>query len=491
MAWSLYTAAQVRELDRLAIEEHGIPGLTLMQRAGRVAFTRLQQRWPDARRVCVLCGLGNNAGDGYILARLAHEAGLEVEVVQLGEAGKLKGDANSAHAALLETGIAPSSFSGTLPQADVYVDALLGTGLDRELEGDWRTVIESLNSLDGPVLAIDIPSGLHADNGIVMGVSVCAVCTVTFIGRKRGLYTGAGADHCGTVIFEDLQVPEEIYTQVVTDTQLVSHDDFRADLTPRPRSAHKGHFGHVLVVGGDHGFSGAVRMAAEAAARTGAGLVSVATREHHAALINSRRPELMCHAVEDVAALVPLLEKASVVAIGPGLGQSGWSSQLLARVLESDLPLVLDADALNLLAADPVQRPRVTITPHPGEAARLLGSGTRDIQANRFAAAGALQSRYGGVVVLKGSGTIVTDHSQQHRVCAEGNPGMATGGMGDVLTGVIAGLQAQGFGQAHSAIMGVCLHARAADQAAFVGGERGLLATDLMPHIRKLLNPDS
>jgi NAD(P)H-hydrate epimerase len=233
--------------------------------------------------------------------------------------------------------------------------------------------------------------------------------------------------------------------------------------------------------------SGAVRMAAEAAARTGAGLVSVATREVHAPFLNLATPELMVRGVESVEALTPLLERATVIAIGPGLAQTTWSRTLLQALINNDLPMVLDADALNLLAQDPVPRKPWVLTPHPGEAARLLGIDTATIQQDRYSAATALQQRYGGVCVLKGAGTVVSS-KDRITVCGSGNPGMASGGMGDVLTGVIAGLLAQGLSLVDAAELGVCLHAAAGDAAA-ESGERGMLATDLLPYLRRLVNP--
>ncbi len=248
----------------------------------------------------------------------------------------------------------------------------------------------------------------------------------------------------------------------------------------------KGHFGHVLVVGGDFCMSGAARLAGEAAARAGAGLVSVATHAEHAAIISAAVPELMCHGVEDSASLMPLLRRASVVAIGPGLGKSPWAQALLGVMLQSDLPMVVDADALNLLAIEPAKKDNWILTPHPGEAARLLGQTVEEVQSDRTAAAIELQKKYGGVVVLKGAGTVVVDSEEVIGICGEGNPGMASGGMGDVLTGVIAGLLAQGLSLSQAARLGVCLHARAGDSAA-EEGQRGLLASDLFPFIRRLV----
>lgn len=261
----------------------------------------------------------------------------------------------------------------------------------------------------------------------------------------------------------------------------------RAWLPPRARASHKGDYGHVLVVGGDHGMAGAVRLAGEAAARTGSGLVSIATRAAHAAVIAAACPELLCHGVECARDLRVLLQRASVVAIGPGLGQSAWAHDMLAAVLQMRLPRVVDADALNLLAQEPMQCDHWVLTPHPGEAARLLDMTTKQVQADRLQAAQALQQRYGGVCVLKGAGTLVCT-SESVAICEAGNPGMASGGMGDVLTGVIAGLLAQGLSLVDAACAGVYIHAKAGDRAA-QEGERGLLASDVMPHLRKLVNP--
>ena len=485
----LYRAAQVRELDRLAIEKCGIPGATLMENAGHVAFDELCRRWPRARDLAVVCGAGNNAGDGYVVARLAHEAGRNVSVFQIGDGKRLRGDALAAFDALRRAGIKPAGLTaGVLEQADVIVDALLGTGLDRAVDGVWLEAIDAINGSRRPVLAVDIPSGLNADTGAAMDVAVCAQATVTFIGLKQGLFTGQGPACCGAIVFNDLQVPQEVYGHV-------NHEACRFDrrlvsrwLPPRSRIAHKGNYGHVLIVGGDHGMAGALRMAGEAAARTGAGLVTLATRVAHAGNIAQARPELMCHGVETVSQLRQLMERASVVAIGPGLGRSEWAQQLLATVIDSSLPLVVDADALNGLAAEPATRGNWVLTPHPGEAGRLLHASAADVQSDRFAAVRSLQQRYAGVVVLKGAGSLICSGSGPLIVCEAGNPGMASGGMGDLLTGIIAGLIAQHVELPMAAALGTWLHAAAADAAA-AAGERGLLATDLLPYLRQQVNP--
>ncbi|MCG6867365.1 MAG: NAD(P)H-hydrate dehydratase [Gammaproteobacteria bacterium] len=486
---NLYRAAQVKELDRTAIEDHGIAGGTLMNRAGEAAFGVLRRAWPRAGTILVVAGPGNNGGDGYVVARLAREAGLGVKLVFLGDPARMRGDALAARESFLACGGQARSWTGKLPPADVIVDALLGTGLEREVEGAFREIIDAINAHSAPVIAIDIPSGLHSDTGSPLGAAVNAERTVSFIGLKQGLFTGFGKACCGQVRFSDLGVPEAVYDVVRPSSVLISLERFRDRLSPRARTAHKGDFGHVLIVGGDSGMSGAARLAGEAAARTGAGLVSVATRADHAGVLNANRPELMVRGVENEAELEPLLSRATVVAIGPGLGRGEWGRRMLPRVLEVDQPVVMDADALNLLSEGAPQAGggRV-LTPHPGEAARLLGCTTSQVQHDRFAAVERIADQYGGVVVLKGSGTLIGGVGLT-ALCDAGNPGMATGGMGDVLTGIIAALIAQGLGLGDAAQTGVCLHASAADVVAAADGERGMLAGDLPPIVRSLVNP--
>lgn len=482
----LYTAAQVRALDGIAAEALGIGGRELMERAGAAALATLRRRWPRARRLVVVAGPGNNGGDGYVLARRAGESGLAVEVVQLGDAGRIAGDALAAREAYVAVGGAVSAFAGALPKADVLVDALFGIGLQRALDGPWKAAMEAVNASGCPVLALDIPSGLHADTGAVLGVAVKAVLTVTFIGLKQGLLTGEAADHVGELQFEDLGVPAAVYARARPAGRRLTLSGALAALGRRGRADHKGRFGHVLVIGGELGMPGAVRLAAEAAARVGAGLVTVATRPEHVSAVVAMRPELMCAGVTGPDDLEPLLSRATVVAVGPGLGRGAWGRSLLGRVLDTGLPLVVDADALSLLAGEPMAREDWVLTPHPGEAARLLGTTAAAVQADRFDAVRAIVGRYGGVCVLKGAGSLVAD-SLGTAVCTAGNPGMASGGMGDVLTGAIAGLRAQGLSGRAAAELGVCLHAQAADELA-AEGERGLLAGDLLPVLRRLVN---
>ncbi len=490
---SLYRAEQVRELDRVAIEEQGIPGFTLMRRAAKAVFNLLLAQYPEPEKLTIFCGVGNNGGDGYAMASLARQRGIEVALIQCGDEGKISGDALQARQHAIQDGVEVTEFSADLLiDRGVIVDALLGTGLCGDVRGVFAEAITLVNSLELRVLAVDIPSGLCSDTGRVLGEAIYADHTVSFIGLKQGLLTGAGPDYTGVLHFHDLSLPEAVYQQVANGSERLDLPQQIAQLPKRHASAHKGHFGHVMVTGGDSGMAGAAAMASQAACRVGAGLISCATRPEHIPAIISRSPEVMAHGVISGQEVEPLLASASVVVVGPGLGQGAWGEQLLQKVAELTVPLVVDADALNILAAGRVvktrQRDNWILTPHPGEAARLLGCSAAEVQQDRFAAVTELQRRYGGAVILKGAGTLVADGDHdQVGLCPYGNPGMATGGMGDVLSGVLGALLAQGFSPAKAARLGVCLHAVAGDLAA-MDGQRGMMATDLLPHLRALIN---
>lgn len=480
----LYTAAQTRELDRRAIAS-GISAYVLMTRAGQAAFHLLRERWPGAARIVVLTGPGNNGGDGYVLARLAWNQHLDVKVLTVGNHDPLTGEAAEAANDATRARVPEKSWKGELPEADVYVDALFGTGLNKPLSADFATVIAALNKSGKPVLALDLPSGLQADTGAELGEAVHADATISFIGLKAGLLTGRGPALSGELFFSDLAVPASIYEGVASVLRRLAAPDLEV-LGRRPRDTHKGRNGHVLVVGGDHGMAGAVALTAEAALRSGAGLVSVATRPEHTGLLTTRRPELMCRGVHAAADLAPLLAKADVVVLGPGLGQGEWGAALFGAVLDAGLPLVLDADALNLLATMPERRDNWVLTPHPGEAARLLGTTPAAVQSDRLGALRELEKRYGGRIVLKGTGSLLLEDGVIS-LCPYGNPGMATAGMGDVLAGVAAALLAQQLPQPLA--MAVLAHALAGDTAAKAGGERGMVASDLFPFLRQRVNP--
>ena len=485
----IYSVATVREIDRTAIEDEGIPGYTLMTRAGAAAVRAARDRFPDAARWQVVCGAGNNAGDGYVVARLAAQEGIVVSVVALVDPESLSGDAASAYGDYAAEGGVILPWEGRLDEdAGLLVDALLGSGLERDVDGEFAKAVAAMNAHAAGVLALDIPTGVHGDTGQVMGTAVAADLTVTFVGLKAGLFAAEGAELCGTLVFDGLEVPEHCRPHGEAVYRRISERVLRCRLKRRPRSAHKGDFGHVLIIGGGEGMPGAARLAGEAALRTGAGLVSIATHPSHSTVITGSRPELMSHAIEAAESLAPLLERATAIAFGPGLGASDWSRQLYAAVSGLELPSVWDADALNLLAEAPDKNERRIITPHPGEAGRLLGTGTAAVQDDRRSALRSLQEKYGGVAVLKGANTLVTSKKRVPWLCTGGNPGMASPGMGDVLTGIIAALLAQGLGKEASAVVGVETHARAGDRAARAG-ERGTIASDLVAELRAVVNP--
>src|SRR4249919_1114714 len=486
----LYHPEQVREMDRRAQQEFGLSGYELIGRAGAAAWALLQRRWPQARHIGVVCGPGNNGGDGYILARLAKAAGCKVSLVLAPGGDPRTPDAFRAASDWRAAGGPSSIFDGNLPMADVWVDAIYGLGLSRAPTEAVQAMIERLNGRRCPVLAIDVPSGVDADRGCATGVALRAHVTLSFIAGKRGLYTGPARDYAGEVFLDGLGLVPELQQGFTPAALLYRAEHLIAGLAPRHANAHKGEYGHLLCVGGELGMGGAVRLCAEAALRTGVGLASVATRSEGVAALVAARPEAMTHAVETADALHELIGKADVLAVGPGLGQGSWGRSLFETAAISGKPLILDADGLNLLALHPRPLPQAILTPHPGEAARLLGCERDAIQSDRFAAVEALAEKFQCVVVLKGAGTLVAAPGQTTAVIAAGNPGMATGGMGDILTGVIAALHAQHLPRFEAAVFGALLHGAAGDAAARIDGERGLLPSDLFPHLRRMVNPE-
>lgn len=511
---------RVRAMDRRAIERDGVPGYELMCRAGQAALKAVYGFWPRASRLVVVCGSGNNAGDGYVLARLAARGGYAVRVLAVGDPGELTGDASrawrdcAAASVPITPFIAQAGDVAVDATADVIVDALLGTGISRPLSEACARAVSWINASGCPVLALDVPSGLNADSGQVLGDIVRATATITFAGLKTGLFLGAGPDASGRLRFDGLGIDpgadppllRRLRTQLITQA-----------LPARRRSAHKGDHGRLLLVGGGPGMPGAIRLAAEAALRSGAGRVTVATHPENCTAITAARPEIICHAVNapwpttagsteghsagghraGARQLDELIADAHVVALGPGLGTGAWSAAVFRHVFAAARPLVLDADGLNMLATHGAgQRSDLVLTPHPGEAARLLGISPAQVQADRMGAVRELAARFTAVVVLKGACTLIAIPAAAGGpgpdagvwVCDRGNPGMACAGMGDVLTGVIGGLAVQLRDLALATRTGVLAHALAGDEAAR-RGQRGTLAMDLMQPLRRWLNP--
>jgi len=491
----LYTAEQVRRLDKCAIEDHSIPGIELMELAGASTFDAARLAFPAARKYRVFCGGGNNGGDGYIVARLAREAGLDAMVCALKDPTGLHGDAAIAAQRWRDAGGDVQFWPlDSMEAFDLVFDALLGTGLDREPAGDYGAAVDLINRSGIAVVAVDIPSGLNADTGVAIGRAVEADMTVTFIGAKRGLFTADGPDYAGEVKFCDLEVPQSVRDSE-PDCGILIQESLLGELLPeRRRNSHKGSYGWMLGVGGNSGMSGAIRLAGEAALRSGAGKVTLATRSEHAALVNVACPELMVRGVEEASQLETLLGQVDVLVTGTGLGQTSWSDDMLQACLKSAVPVVIDADGLNLLARlsqESVDLPRNNwiLTPHPAEAGRLLGSSSREIQSDRVGAAQRIAERYQAIVALKGCGTVIAEPQGRYAICPFGNPGMASAGTGDVLAGVIGAMVAQGLDLWHATLAGVLAHALAGDLAAVQSGERGMLASDITAHLPAVLNP--
>ena len=525
----LYTAAQVRGLDNVAIHEFDIAGYELMCRAGKAVMAAVDSYFPKSRNWLVLCGPGNNGGDGYVVARLAAAKGCKVTVCSMIDPQRLSGDAAAAYKGWCEAGGQTLLWPDHSEQAntadllalqsmpfDLVIDALLGTGIERATEGSYKAAIEFINAQACPVVAVDIPSGLNADTGCSMGAAVRAQLSVSFVGKKRGMFTADGIDYCGAMVFDGLDIPAEAIDrlpeiQMQTQSkgnsrgqwvgQLMSADYLAEVLLPRLGNSHKGSYGEVVAVGGAKGMSGAILLTGEAALRSGAGKVRLATDPEHAAWINLCRPELMVTAIGSEADFSACLKSPQVLAVGPGLGHSDWADALLRACLASALPLVMDADALNWLAQQELvqqglarqetgseQRLRspAILTPHPAEAARLLGISTSEIQRDRVVHAQAIAEKFQATVVLKGSGSVIAGSDGRYAICPFGNPGMATAGSGDVLTGIIAALLAQRLNCYEAACAGVLAHALAGDLAAARHGEMAMLAGDITQQLENV-----
>jgi len=441
----------------------------------------------------VLVGKGHSGGDGLVFARRCQEVGRPVTVVAVGQTDEWQAEA--AHQAYQDFTRADgelkslSSSEINLDDYDLVVDAMLGTGANRPVQDEYAEWIALINQSDITVLSLDTPSGLDADSGELLGDAIRADMTVSFIANKPGFFLNDGPNCVGRLVCDDLGIAKASFMAVGDPVmRQESGQDHTHYLSSRQRTFHKGNAGYVLIVGGNTGYSGATVLAGLAAFRTGAGLVSIAAHPESATAIRSSQPEIMVHAMHSAEDIEPLFERAAVVVVGPGLGQDQWAKELLEKVLSSGKPLVIDADGLNLLAKSPSKNADWILTPHPGEAARLLNMTTKEVQSQRLDNATNLQQKYGGVVVLKGANSLITAENDVPTVCAEGNPGMATAGMGDVLAGVIGSLIAQGVPNLEASKLGVWLHASAGDRAA-EDGERGMIASDLLPHLRHLVNP--
>lgn len=476
----LYTAEQSIRIDRKVVDGDEGKGYALMVRAGERAFSHIQQRFADLHPVVIACGSGNNGGDGYVVARCLQQIGADVLVVQA--AAPDTHSCRKSWGDYMDIGGRVSEQLAVIDNAGLLIDAMLGAGLTRAPVGAYGEIIDRFNVREVPRVAIDIPSGLQGDTGAAFDKVIKATLTVTFIVPKVGLYTGRGRGVCGEIVVEALGVDPRVVQTETPIAGLLERPLFHA----RPIDSHKGMFGRVTIFGGTKGMLGASLLAGQAALRSGAGTVTIACNPDVVDLPALMQPELMTRGVDGVESITALADQSDIMVVGPGTDQAQWSRVLVESALATGKPSVIDAGALRLIAAAGATQPGSVLTPHPGEAAALLGCSTAEIQDDRLSAARQISRRYHAVCVLKGAGTIVTD-GDQFSVCAGGNPGMASAGMGDVLSGIIGAFIGQGMTDYEAACAGVYVHSRAADEQALVKGEISLIASDLIEGIAPVL----
>lgn len=542
----LYTAAQTKLIDQTAIaQQFDSDGFILMQKAGQVAFNNIKHRYTNIKKLIIFCGQGNNGGDGFIIGKLAAQHNYSVDIYFLGNHDKQTNDSAKAYndyfkyvdneKIKLFTGLdqlpvipdmdpatiklAQSSSRNCLDRGDniLYIDALLGTGLRKAPEGDYKKAVDYINQQEN-IFAIDIPSGLDSNTGVAYTPCVKANSTISFIGLKQGLLTADGPDYCGNIYFDNLGVDKAIYKQVENSSYLITDDWIKTTISKylpkRHKNSHKHKFGHILAIGGDTGMPGAITMAGLAAMRSGAGLTTLLTNSKHSSEISQQYLELMVCGVDEYMDLEQdkisnLLHKSNVIVIGPGLGTSKWSKNIFNFVFDYILEskslnlhaVIIDADGLRHLADYFTENNKVknftkllnklVITPHPGEANYLLSKVQQrdsNVSLDRFTSVKNLAGYYNAIAILKGVGSLICAPESKPYLCNLGNPGMATAGMGDILTGVIAGLCAQDVPVLEATIIAVYVHAKAGDLQAEKYGERGLIATDILNEVRGLLN---
>ena len=505
----LVTAKEMQEMDRRAIEDFGIPGMVLMENAGRGATRFLFEQFPDIenKRVGVISGRGNNGGDGYVVARYLKQKGIHVQVYLLATAARIQGDAATNLKFLKPLDIplveipdkaSFSKYQSEMAGVEVWIDAILGTGLKSDVKGFFKTVIEFINSLNKPVFAVDVPSGLNSDTGQVCGACIRASATATFAFAKTGHIIHPGVQYTGALNIVDIGIPPHIVEETMSRQWLLTRDRIQSCLPPRMPDAHKGTTGHLLVVAGSPGKTGAAAMTAISALRSGAGLVTLGIAE-------TLNPVLELQVLEAMTAPLPetqpgvlgesaldtiknLMAGKKCIAIGPGLGQAEKTKGLVQKIVQSStIPLVVDADGLNSLAGHAQilksAKAPVILTPHPGEMARLMDTGLGAVQQDRIKCARDFASGFNVHLVLKGARTVIAHPDGRVFINPTGNAGMASGGMGDVLTGIIAGLVVQGLSPEYACRAGVYLHGAAADSLVETIGPYGYLAGDVMKAI--------
>ena len=484
----LYDRESSKAIEEIALKESEFNSIALIRRAAERALITLLDKWPATKSLAIFCGTGNNGSDGLVLALFAKKIGLSVSVYLVGSGASKGNEAQKCKEECLKNGLSlqePNRFEGN---CDLVVDAIFGMGLNRPIEGVASQAVSIINDSKKLVFSLDVPSGVDCSSGSFRGTAVRADFTLCFLALKQGLFTGFGKAAAGEVRLDTLGLEDTLKHRVDATARAISYSHLKGVFTPKDIASHKGNFGHLLILGGAPGYSGAALLCSTAALRAGVGLTSLGTHPAHASFLTNGWPEIMCHGITRGSDLMPLLKKSSALAIGPGLSTKPWATQIFKTVEGLQVPTVYDADALNLLAADPsYKRSRIT-TPHSGEAARLLGLKVDEVEADRFSAVSKISEKFGGTSLLKGPGTLIKRGREAPYVLLDGNPGMATGGMGDVLTGVIGSFLAQGFTQEESAVMGAAVHSRAGDLIAEKFGEVGLRPSELLEEIRSVVN---
>ena len=476
----LYSPETVYQLDKAAVATDGIAEIELMQRAGRSVWRALLARWPQVEKITVFAGSGNNGGDAFVVALCAREQGVAVQLLIQGDLARQSDTSRHFTRLWQQAGGTFEDWQRQALSGDVIVDGLLGIGLQRELNVEWQDLINTINRHEGPRVAIDIPSGLNGLTGNPQPVAIAAQLTVTFIGAKSGQYLADGPDYCGELIYEDLGVSKGARAGVAAQLEIVESCQLPA---PRKKNSHKNHYGNLLIVGGDQGMSGAVTLAARAALRSGAGLVTALVHAECRANL-AAFPEIMVLGWDALEAKLP---QASVIVVGPGLGDSEAATKLLKRLQQVSVPMVVDASALKADFLTSLDSNRCVITPHPGEAAALMASSTAEIQGDRVAACAGLAERFHATCVLKGSGTLIAQTGELTAINTHGNAGMASAGMGDVLSGIIGALIGQGLAPFAAARSAVLIHSLCAESFSVEQDQIGLIASDIIDRIPQLI----
>lgn len=499
------TREQVREIDRRAIEDYKIPGLVLMENAGRSVAELISNRYPRAGKIAMFCGIGNNGGDGFVITRHLITKGIKVTTFVCGDDKKYKGDALTNYISLQNIDAESINLSDELPgkfDFDLTVDCLFGTGLDREVKGFYKDIIEFINSSDIPAISVDIPSGLDANTARPLGCSIKADCTVTFALPKIGNVIYPGAKYCGDLYLSGITTPQVLENDI--NIEMLDAREVKTLFKKRSQDTHKGTYGHLFILAGSPGKTGACVLSATGAQRIGTGLITAGVAESLNTVVEEKLTEAMSEPLPQTKdgllgnaslkkALGILNDKKTALAIGPGISTSKQTEKFLFDVLKNcSVTTVIDADAITLIAKKPeflkkLKAPAV-LTPHPGEMARLIGKNSKQVQNDRIATTRDFATKYGVYLVLKGARTLIGTPEGKIYINPTGNPGMAAGGMGDVLTGIIGGLLAQGYNAENSCKIGVFIHGLAGDMAAEHIADSGFLAGELADYIPAAMN---